>query len=210
MPATERDVAPIVVEIEAGDDWSGFLRRQYATILASGAANRPWLFWELHNPWSRVAAMIDSWQVLDICQSGTIVDAVTKVIGDDVVLFDSQALPNPGLDAFDDVAWQHDDTFFPIDEPTGVVVRIPFGIEYGRDEGAAPVHQELVVRYFSASSLYLRDPQHPKQQRLMELYPWINYTTLPLWLVSGEDRAGNDFVTGFATKPGRWTRARSG
>ena len=38
----------------------------------------------------------------------------------------------------------------------------------------------------------------------MEEQPLINYATRPLWLVRGEDRAGNDFVTGFAPPVPRW------
>lgn len=64
---------------------------------------------------------------------------------------------------------------------------------------------EYVIRYFPATSRYIRDPSAPKQLQLMERLPLINFSKLPLWLVLGEDKAGNDFVTGFHSKPPRWT-----
>jgi hypothetical protein len=41
----------------------------------------------------------------------------------------------------------------------------------------------------------------------MEEQVLINFCTRPLWLVRGEDRAGNDFVTGFAPAAPRWAGA---
>jgi len=66
---------------------------------------------------------------------------------------------------------------------------------------------EFVIRYFPATSRYLRDPENPSQLDLMECFPLFNYARLPLWLVRGEDRANNDFVTGFQVKSGYWTAA---
>ena len=63
---------------------------------------------------------------------------------------------------------------------------------------------EYLIRYFPATSRYIRDPSAREHKILTELYPLMNYATLPLWLVCGEDRADNDFVTGFSTKIGRW------
>jgi hypothetical protein len=63
------------------------------------------------------------------------------------------------------------------------------------------------IRYFSAHSRYERDPTAAVHRVLMERYPLINYARMPLWLVHGQDRAGNDFVTGFNVRVGFWTSA---
>jgi hypothetical protein len=61
------------------------------------------------------------------------------------------------------------------------------------------------ARYFPASSRYVRDPATPAHRALTERYPLLNYARLPLWLVNGQDHAGNDFVTGFNARAGYWT-----
>ncbi len=228
----------VVVGIAEAADWSAVLERQRLALMASGAANRPWLFWELHNPWSRAAAYVDSWQLLDICHDPALVGALAALAGDDIVLFDSQIIPNPALSEFDQSTWRNDRVFFPLNADGGIVVRLPFGFpgarmfEHRRDEtrasqysdGQILIHSadidyrssavngsgnfEYVIRFFPADLRFLRDPQHAKHVALTDRYPWINYTRLPLWLVSGQDRAGNDFVTGFHTRTGRWTTAR--
>lgn len=72
----------------------------------------------------------------------------------------------------------------------------------GIDNLVRPI--EYVIRYFPATSRYQRDPSSKLHRELMEQYPLINYAQIPLWLVQGEDKADNDFVTGFQPKPGRW------
>ncbi len=227
----------IVTGIAEADAWSSLLEQQRAAISASGTSNRPWVFWELHNPWSRAAVNVDSWQLLDVCQAPVLIEVLSLLMGDDIVLFDSQIVPNPALTEFDEPRWRNDDQFFPLDRPNGLVVRLPFGsdaprtFEYRRHEsagieycrGQVLIHAanldyrspaandsggfEYVVRYFPAQRLYERDPLHPKHVQLTERYPWVNYMKMPLWLVNGEDKAGNDFVTGFHTRTGRWTTA---
>jgi len=71
--------------------------------------------------------------------------------------------------------------------------------------GSAAQPFEYVIRYFPATSAYVRDAGDPVQQVLMEHYPLVNYARMPLWLVSGKDHASNDFATGFNVKTGRWT-----
>lgn len=79
-----------------------------------------------------------------------------------------------------------------------------------RIEGAAQLMRpcQYVIRYFPATSRYLRDPTAKAQQALIERYPLLNYARMPLWLAHGEDRADNDFVTGFQLKSGRWIEDR--
>ena len=75
-----------------------------------------------------------------------------------------------------------------------------------RIEGSNSLKQplEYVIRYFPATSRYLRDPTTTLHRQLTERYPLLNYAQMPLWLVRGEDRADNDFVTGFQPRAGRW------
>lgn|GEM_PF-1367069 len=63
---------------------------------------------------------------------------------------------------------------------------------------------EFLIRYFPATSHYIREASAPVHQALCERAPLLNYARLPLWLVHGTDRAGNDFVTGFNPRPGQW------
>jgi len=64
-----------------------------------------------------------------------------------------------------------------------------------------------VVRYFSGAACYLRDPTAAVHRNLTERYPLLNYARLPLWLVRGEDRAKNDFVTGLTVRAAYWSAA---
>ncbi len=209
-----------------------------ASSVIGDAGLRPWLYWELHNPWSRAAALIDSWALLDICQSPVICDLLAPLIGDDIVLFDSQIVPNPLLPPTEIAGWTPERRYFPLDGDGGITVRIPFGREPRRrfeyraetvtrldvaadqivvhdaairhrsvGEGRCPP-QEYVIRYFPATRRYSRDPSHPRHVALTDRYPWVNYVTMALWQVRGEDRAGNDFATGFRPRAGRWTAAR--
>ncbi|MEX2525064.1 MAG: hypothetical protein WD750_08910 [Gammaproteobacteria bacterium] len=63
---------------------------------------------------------------------------------------------------------------------------------------------EYVIRYFPATSKYIRQQHSDFHKRMNVLYPLQNFSARPLWLVRGEDRADNDFVTGFMSRPGQW------
>lgn len=55
---------------------------------------------------------------------------------------------------------------------------------------------DYAIRYMPATSRYVRDPDFPANAYAAKESPLMNYTTRPLWLVRGTDRAGNDFTTG--------------
>ncbi len=226
-------------------DYIPFLREQLACIYQSGQTLRPWLLWELHNPWSRSALTVDSWKFLELCQSAALLRLITPLLGEDIILFDSQFSPDLYDTGATAPAWNNDRLRCPVNPLQGVVVRIPFSapvdgsarftcqmgqhaqreieistgqiichnidLPYricGIEHLAQPV--EYVIRYFPATSRYLRDPATAIQRKLTERYPLLNYAQMPLWLVQGEDRAGNDFVTGFQTRAGRWIGAGTG
>jgi hypothetical protein len=71
-----------------------FLRKQLQALAHAVAKPRPWHYAELHNPWSRTAAVYDSWGFLDLASSPAILDAVSAALGPDIILYDSQWMPD--------------------------------------------------------------------------------------------------------------------
>jgi hypothetical protein len=223
-----------------------FLQAESARLGGQINAPRPWHYAELHNPWARAAAVYDSWGFLDICQSPTLVEKIATLIGMDIILFDSQWLPNRWDSRDDESTWESDAHRFPVDPRAGLTALIGCAdvqphavhIDYrhpDRHTGDPHAYDSLelergnivivdcevpyrvrsspessfptayAVRYFPASSRYTRDPAAPVHRALTERYPLFNYAQMPLWLVHGQDRAGNDFVTGFNVRAGFWT-----
>ena len=91
---------------------------------------------------------------------------------------------------------------------SGVVCAVEARVAYrvrGLDEVGLP--SVYVARYFPGTARYLRDPALAVHRDLTERYPLLNYARLPLWLVRGEDRAENDFVTGFSVRAAYWSTA---
>jgi hypothetical protein len=89
---------------------------------------------------------------------------------------------------------------------SGVVCALEARVAYrvcGLDEAELP--SVYVARYFPGTARYLRDPALAVHRDLTERYPLLNYARLPLWLVRGEDRAQNDFVTGFSVRAAYWS-----
>ena len=187
--------------------------------------------------WGRAGTAYDSWGFLDLCQSPLVLDLVTSLMGPDIVLFDSEWLPNPWR------SFESDAHRFAVDPIQGLTVLLCVGteqntatyLEFWNDASHGPVSLQLepgellavdchlpydvrsvskapdptlyAVRYFPATSRYIRDPAAAVQRALTERYPLLNHARLPLWLVHGEDRADNDFVTGFNVRAGYWTTA---
>lgn len=226
-----------------------FLQLESARLGVQLKVPRPWHYSGLHNPWARAAACYDSWGFLDLCQSPALMGAIGALIGDDVVLFDSQWLPDRWQPLAPESELESDAHRFPVDPPRGITALIAFAgpaaIEVCIDDRRTHPLQEIdphrhaslqvrpgsvvlldhlvpyrvqgaqpaglptlfVARYFPASCRYNRDPASAAQRVLTERYPLINYARMPLWLVSGTDRAENDFVTGFNARAAFWTSA---
>lgn len=55
---------------------------------------------------------------------------------------------------------------------------------------------DYAIRYMPADAFYDRSPEHPATVYAARVSPTMNYACRPLWLVRGEDRAGNDFEIG--------------
>jgi hypothetical protein len=225
-----------------------FLRSQLGVLAERIARPRPWHYAELHNPWSRAAAVYDSWAFLDLASEPAILNAVSAVLGPDIILYDSQWFPDP-LPCGAQEDWIADVHRLPVEPCSGVTALL--GVVDWHDRGwrlecvlgsheapgsAAPVHDisprtgELLIcdarlsyrmrgtsqlsqplgyamRYFPASSRYLRSADCSVHRQLTERYPLLNYAKMPLWLVRGMDRANNDFVTGFNPRAARWAHS---
>lgn len=186
-----------------------------ARLMAMRPAPRRERLSGIHNPWGLAAGLTDPWCFLDLCESATVVDTVESVIGSDIVLWDSELyLRTSDYRAF--AAQGREGRYWPALPLAGAVVLIPLGARpaiYAADiRQPVPLPTDLstdddplyVIRYMPATSMFSRDPKTPANRIAMQEQLLINYTTRPLWLVRGEDRAGNDFVTGFASDPPRW------
>lgn len=221
-----------------------FLRAQ-CTVLHALEKPRPWHYHELHNPWGAAASVFDSWGFLDLCQSTAIVESLVPILGPDIILYDSEWLPDPWQAQEAKEAFESDAYRCPVEPLAGATVFITFDAENARSsieyrESAQGSSQQsrsrdlepervavldtglpyrlrqepirapatLAIRYFPATSRYIRAPHASVHRALTCRFPLLNYARLPLWLVCGTDRADNDFVTGFNTRAGFWTQAR--
>lgn len=175
----------------------------------------------IHNPWGHAAVLATAWPFLDLCEEAVLVEAVAALIGPDVVLWDSELhLAAAAYQRF--VQGGREGRYWPATPLAGAVVLVAptrtdegarcidlgalASADLGHLRGDEPLY---VIRYMPASSLYLRDPRAAPNRTAMQEQPLINYTTRPLWLVHGEDRAGSDFVTGFSPVAPRWAGTRT-
>lgn len=175
----------------------------------------------IHNPWGLAAGLTDCWVFLDLCQAPDVVAAVTSAIGPDVILWDAELHLRPETyRRFVDE--DREGRYWPADPLAGALALLAMDEEAEAVVAtladlrprhvatavrtAAPL---LVARYMPATSRYRRDLDWPANRRAMEECLLVNAMTRPLWLVSGTDRAGNDFVTGFAPPLPRWAGSSS-
>jgi hypothetical protein len=101
-----------------------FLQMQRARIRNGLGKPRPWHYVELHNPWSRAAASFDSWGFLDLCHSTPLVEEITAMIGPDVILYNSQWLPDPWRSIAPEADLESDAHRCPVEPLHGVTVLI--------------------------------------------------------------------------------------
>jgi len=170
----------------------------------------------IHNPWGLAATLVNAWAFLDLCEHPAIVDQVAALIGPDVILWDSE-LHIRAESYHEFIAADREGRYWPVTPLEGAVALVTFSeepdfqfanIKSFSTKDFTPVGPKdaplYVIRYAPATSRFVRDPKAPANRIAMEEQPLINYTTRPLWLVRGDDRAGNDFVTGFASQAPRW------
>lgn len=170
----------------------------------------------MHNPWGHAAVLANAWRFLDVCEDADIVDAVARLIGPDIVLWDSE-LHLEASSYLRFVGAGREGRYWPATPVAGAVALLaptrpaqpPICVDLvslaDADLAGIDATQPLyVIRYMPATSRFVRDAHAPANWLAMEEQPLINYATRPLWLVRGKDRAGNDFVTGFAPPVPRW------
>jgi hypothetical protein len=167
----------------------------------------------IHNPWGVGATLTDPWTFLDLCENSELANAVARIAGPDLILWDSELF----LDAeryrrFATAEGRH----WPIEPLAGAVAGVPLDDPDRAQIVAVPDGGQLdlsilssgqplyVIRYMRATSHFNRDSSARANRRVMEERLLVNYSTRPLWLIKGEDRANNDFITGFAPVTPRW------
>lgn len=224
-----------VLELEMHDRAPlAFLESQVRRLQNRVAVPRAWYWRELHNPWSRAAAIYDAWGILDCCRGLAALEPVRSKIGDDIILFDSFWLPDPWETT--DTASRTDHIMFPVEPCAGLTVLCALATDarsgpamvfrsgdrrielvpgkllmvepaccYRIDGSGSRSPSVFGARYFPATCRYLRDATHAAHRALMEHLPPFNFAQMPLWLVAGEDRADNDFVTGFRPQAPFWS-----
>lgn len=185
-----------------------------ARLLAMQPAPRRERLSGIHNPWGFAAGLTDPWAFLDLCESAPVDDAIEALIGPDIVLWDSE-LYLRARDYRTFVAEGREGRYWPAKPLAGAVALIALGASPAlhvfdvRERAALPADTAddeplYVIRTMPAASRFSRDAKMTANRAAMQEQLLINYTTRPLWLLRGEDRAGNDFVTGFASDPPRW------
>lgn len=201
----------------------------FGTLLASAAQQaerlaarhdeiRPERLSGIHNPWGPGAGLVDPWTFLGLCEAEPILDRVAAVLGNDLVLWDSELVLRASRYK-DFVANKREGRYWPVDPLAGAVALCPMG---GDDEAKAvavpgispadladcdPEEPLYVIRYMAGTSRFRRDPGFSPNRVALEEQVLLNFLARPLWLVRGDDRAGNDFVTGFAPATPRWAGA---
>ena len=204
------------------DAWSrriAALRDAACQLAQRRPSLRPERLSGLHNPWGLAATLTSAWPFLDLCEDECVLDSVAERLGPDIVLWDSEL--HLHADAYlRFVVKGREGRYWPVQPLAGAVVLVALdGLEraplcydvnaIARADlsGLDPAQPLYIVRYMPGTSRFMRDPQAAPNWRAMEEQPLVNYTGRPLWLVRGEDRAGNDFVTGFAPAVPRWAVA---
>jgi hypothetical protein len=189
--------------------------REVARLRAFSPAPWPERLAALHNPWSNTAVQADRWAFLDLCQSLAILDGLKALIGPDLVLWDSQLyLSSADYEAFANTG--REGRYWPVYPLVGAVAIVSFAETYSVIHRKVPSsaveplalpdadQPVYVIRYFAGASKFTRDPRYPANWIAMEEQVLLNYTSRALWLVAGEDRAGNDFVSGFSEQIPSW------
>lgn len=174
-----------------------------------------------HNPWGQAADLIDTWSVLEFFSAPVCVEPAQALLGPDLILWDTQWIK--GRSQLRDCLAQECATdWWPIDPAFGALVFVDLHADQCIAVVAGASAESLqavsrfvsaaqgplwLARYMPASSRYVRSKEFDGNRRQIERCPLINYTNRPIWLVAGEDRAGNDFVSGFNNPVPTWATA---
>ena len=216
-PPDSKEAPDLAGRIPLGEQ-SKPLAALVADIIAIQADLMPAELSGIHNPWGVAARFTDPWAFLESCERPMVVDAVRKVLGEDIILWDS-ALFLTGADYEKAAPFDTEGRYWPVEPLQGAVAILapeePVRLlccmrqDLVSKELDLSRHKDqpvLVIRYMSAASRFVRDADHPANRRCMEEQVLINYANQPLWLVSGENSGHNDLVTGFAPPIPTWAK----
>lgn len=174
-----------------------------------------------HNPWGQAADLIDTWSVLEFFSAPVCVEPVKGLLGPDLILWDAQWIKGP-TQLHDCLKQECATEWWPIDPAVGALVFVDLYADQCLATAAGTGGEGLhavdcfvnaaqgplwIARYMAASSCYVRSKAFHGNRRQVERCPLINYTNRPIWLVAGEDRSGNDFVSGFNNPVPTWATA---
>ncbi|WP_341878495.1 resolvase (plasmid) [Aminobacter sp. P9b] len=192
------------------------VREAVAGIVARKATVRQERLSGIHNPWGHVIGLTDPWSFLDLCESDVVIDAARKVVGPDVILWDSELFAEAsGYAEF--LGESREGRYWPVTPLAGAIILLPVGREKPEAravslndigpqvlEGYDPSEPLYVIRVMPATSRFDRDSRHPANLACMQERVLVNYSNRPLWLLCGTDRADNDLVSGFAPAVPVW------
>ncbi|WP_269932034.1 resolvase [Aminobacter sp. HY435] len=192
------------------------VREAVARIVARKATIRQERLSGIHNPWGHCLGLTDPWSFLDLCESDLVIDATRKVIGPDVILWDSELFAEVGRYG-EFISQAREGRYWPVTPLAGALALVAVGREQPEVKavGLEEIGPEMlagfnlseplyVVRLMPATSRFDRDPNHPANRACMEEQVLVHYSNRPLWLLCGADRANNDLVSGFAPAVPVW------
>ncbi len=143
------------------------LRSTCERLAARPRTLRPELLSGIHNPFARIARTVDSWSLIELCQSPGLLDMVEALIGPDIVLWESELIyeppgrpPQPAL--------HRSPKYWPIEPPCGLTVRIAItssrpetgGMFYTPDNRTSSLNLILRPGEFAVHDVGLRHGHH--------------------------------------------------
>jgi hypothetical protein len=175
----------------------------------------------IHNPWGFAAGLTDPWPFLDLCESDLVRSAGRGLLGDDIILWDSELFTQAcQYAAF--LQQGKEGRYWPVAPLAGAIVLVRIRADETKAFAVAldevtprsladfdPLEPVYVIRLMPARSRFDRDPRCPANWACMIEQVLVNYSNRPLWLISGADRAGNDLVSGFAPPVPIWVATQS-
>lgn len=175
------------------------------------------LLWNVHNPWSIAGTRLPAWDLLELCEDQRLVGLVKEVLGMDVLLVETDVITGatPWLERTDG-GIVVPALPLPVDPPGGLEIRIglPLHRQSALNCQVAPAGESwrldpddeavFVIRYASAAARFVREANHPANRMREALRPLAYPPSAPIFLVSGENRAGNNLAAGFARPRAEW------
>lgn len=168
----------------------------------------------IHNPFGRAGGLADAWAFLDLAESEWLCDVLEPVIGPDILLWDSELFLSRE-------AWlaerAREGRFWPFDitgrQAVGAVVEV--ALDSGECQvtsldqvAGTPVPEgdaTYVLRFASAALQFLREGSAAPNRACALERPLVNYANRPLWLVRGENVAGNSLAKGYTSLSPHWS-----